>query len=245
MSSPGNYTVFAPNNKAFAAAGLDVADVAKVTAIIEYHILGSVVLSTDLKSQQFPRSIMTDPDYVELGGAGQALDVAMSDGVWIYFRTGAAKVILADVLCSNGVVHVIDMVLMLPLSTPATVGAAKLNTLAKALTMTGLLDAVDLTPSLTIFAPTDEAFAALGDINAIPMKTLAAVLEYHVVPAVAYSVDVQNGTLPTLLGQELKITVGKNIKINGATDVIALNILTKNGVIHIIDKVLIPPSVSL
>lgn len=242
LSSPGNYTVFAPNDKAFAAAGLDVTEVEKVTAIIEYHVLGTKVLSTDLKSQQFPHSIMADPSYVELGGQGQVLDVAKSgDGVWVYFGAGSAKVILADVLCSNGVVHVVDSVIMLPLSTPDTAVASKLNTLAKALTKAGLLDAIDTTPSITVFAPTDAAFEALGDLDKIPLDTLTAVLKYHVVPAVAYSVDVANGTVPTLLGKNLNITVGTDIKINGDTEVIALDILTKNGVVHVINKVLIPP----
>jgi uncharacterized surface protein with fasciclin (FAS1) repeats len=76
LNSPGNFTVFAPNNVAFAAAGLDPKDVELVTQVLYYHVLGAVVKSGDLKALQFPSTLMSDTKYVNLGAKGQVLGVS-------------------------------------------------------------------------------------------------------------------------------------------------------------------------
>lgn len=251
LNSPGTYTVFAPTNDAFAGAGLNVTEVEFVTSVLQYHVLGSVVKSTDLTVIQFPETIMTNSKYVTLGGKGQVLDIYTSPkGVFIYFRDMKAQVVLADVMCSNGVVHVIDKVIMLPLETAHTAKYSGLKTLVSAVVRTNLVDAIDNTAGITIFAPTNAAFEKIGGIDQLTDEQLAKVLTYHVVPAVAYGPDVKTGSLPTLEGDTLSVVAswdpqtGEKIMVNDA-EVVLPNVLVKNGVVHVIDRVLLPPDFQL
>jgi len=246
LNSPGNFTVFAPDNAAFAAAGVDPAQVETVTQILYYHVLGAVVKSTDLKALQFPNTLSSAKDFVNLGGKGQVLGVtADASGVSINFGIPGvgsltAHVKVADVICSNGVVHIIDRVLFFPKLTSQTASDAGLSELVKALVKANLVAAVDSTPGITIFGPTNAALKAVN-WDTLPLQTLTSVLTYHVVPALAYSTDLSDGeVVPTLQGGKIKISVSSTgVKINDANVAVA-NALVKNGVVHVIDKVLIP-----
>lgn len=244
LDSPGTFTVFAPNDEAFARAHVDPSYVALVTQVLYYHVLGSVVKSSDLVGLQFPHTLMNNPDYVNIGNkTGQVLEVIKNEhGVFI--RDGqrfAAKVVIADVICSNGVVHIIDEVLFFADEVSKTAARSGLHELVAAVVKANLVGAVDNTSSLTIFAPTDEALQKAG-WEKLTVAELTAVLTYHVVPAVAYSTEVKTESLPTLNGKPLSVTVDDHgVKVNGI-DVILPNVLTKNGVVHVIDGVLIPPS---
>ncbi len=105
------------------------------------------------------------------------------------------------------------------------------------------MKAVDTTKSLTIFAPTDAAMKA-AQWEKLDIKTLVAVLTYHVVPAVAYSTDLKaSQEFPTLEGKNVTVVVSSSgVKVNDANVVVA-NALVMNGAVHVIDKVLIPPRV--
>jgi uncharacterized surface protein with fasciclin (FAS1) repeats len=246
LNSPGNFTVFAPTNDAFTAAGLDPSQVQLVTDILLYHVLGVVVFSKDLKALQFPSSLLTDSAYVTLGGAAQVLEVQKSrSSVTITFGIPGAKnttatVLIADVQCSNGVVHVIDRVLIFPARTSAVASGAGLDALVAAVVSVNLVKVVDNTSSLTIFAPTDAAFSKVGPVDP---KVLTQILEYHVVPAVAFSNQLYDGeVIPTLNGNTLTVSFDDDgIYINDAK-VLIPNVLTANGVVHVIDSVLIPPT---
>jgi transforming growth factor-beta-induced protein len=246
LSSPGNYTVFAPNDDAFQAAGVDPSQVEVVKQVLYYHVLDAVVKSTDLAALQFPTSLMSNGKFVNLGGKGQVTGITKNaDGVFINFGIPGvadvtAQVIMADVECSNGVVHIIDRVLMFPKTVAETAVTAGLTELAAALTKADLVSAVDDTKTLTIFAPTNEAMKA-AKWETLDLATLTAVLTYHVVPAVAYSTDLTDGEkVPTLQGEDITLSIsGGVVKANGATVVVA-NALTQNGVVHVIDQVLIP-----
>jgi len=246
LNSPGNYTVFAPTNDAFASAGLDPSEVQYVTDILLYHVLGARVYSRQLKALQFPATLLTDPDRVSLGGKAQVLEVSKSRSVvTITFGVPGAKnttatVVLSDVECSNGVVHVIDRVLLFPGRTSVVATNAGLDALVKAVASVGLVKVVDNTSSLTIFAPTDAAFSKVGPVDP---SVLTRVLEYHVVPAVAFSTDLKDGEqLPTVNGNKLVVQFDEDgVYINDAK-VLIPNVLTANGVVHVIDTVLIPPS---
>jgi len=130
LSGPGNFTVFAPNNDAFTKAGVDPSKVGFVTDVLMYHVLGVQVHSGALAPLQFPNTLMTNNTVVNLGGKGQVLGISKNEhGVFINFglgMAGTAKVVVADVQCSNGVVHIIDMVLIPPATTAATAKAADL-----------------------------------------------------------------------------------------------------------------------
>jgi uncharacterized surface protein with fasciclin (FAS1) repeats len=185
-----------------------------------------------------------------------------------------ANVIAVDVEASNGVIHVIDAVLVPP-SIDATallvanameeeameeqaevgtivdvaVGAGTFDTLVAAVSAAGLAETLSGEGPFTVFAPTDEAFAALpaGLVDALLLPeneaALVAVLTYHVLGAEVPSSDVATGAVGTLQGEEIELVVDDNgVTVNGA-NVIAVDVEASNGVIHVIDAVLVPPSV--
>merc|ERR1712242_662440 len=244
LSDPkGTFTVFAPNNDAFAEAKLNVSEVEAITATLLYHTLGVEVKSTDLKPLQFVPSLSTDPKFVYLNGSGQILGVS-KEGREV--RVNGIRVVLADVICSNGIVHVIDHVIRLPEKTSTTATEARLKTLVSAVVKAALVDAVDTTPGITIFAPTDAAFARAGiDPAKVDKATLTKVLTYHVVPAVAFSTDLKDGEkVPTLEGGSLTLHVRDGrVSVNNA-HVEYANVIVANGVVHVIDRVLMPPSLA-
>merc|ERR1712127_596020 len=157
-----------------------------------------------------------------------------------------ANVVIADVECSNGVVHVIDRVITpFPEDIVATATAAGLSTLIQQVVKAGLAEAVLTTPGITVFAPTDAAFAAIPNLPDLDVATLAEILLYHVAPAPAYSPELSSGPVPTLNGNTVDVRVSAGgVQVNGA-NVIVANALVENGVVHVIDRVLIPPSLRL
>jgi uncharacterized surface protein with fasciclin (FAS1) repeats len=241
-----NLTLFAPNNAAFAKLPA-VPDYETLLAVLYYHVVPARVRSTDLGALQFPSSLMSNASLVNIGaGKAQVLEVIKANGaVDVVFGipgspTYTARVTTADIACSNGFIHIINLVLLPPATASATAIAAGLNNLAYALTVTGLLDTVDALTAITVFAPTDAAFDAIPGWRTLPIATLTNILLYHVVPAVAYSTSLVDGqVVPTLQGQTLRITTVGGVKVNGV-DVVLANALIKNGVVHVIDEVLLP-----
>jgi len=238
LSDPkGTFTVFAPNNEAFAEAKLNVSEVEAITATLLYHTLGVEVKSTDLKELQFVHSLSTDPKFVVLNGTGQTLGVS-KEGREV--RVNGIRVVLADVICSNGIVHIIDRVIRLPQKTSVIAKEARLNILLEAVVRAGLVATVDATPGITIFAPTDTAFyKAKIDPAKVPVDTLKAVLANHVVPAVAFSTDLKDGEkVKTLGGATLTVRIREGRVYVANARVEYPNIITADGVVHVIDAVL-------
>ena len=241
-----NLTLFAPNNAAFARLPA-VPDYETLIAVLYYHVIPARVRSVDLAPLQFPSSLMSNASLVNIGaGKAQVLEVIRSgNGVQVVFGipgspTYTAAVTTADIACSNGYIHIVDLVLLPPDKASTTAIAAGLNNLAYALTVTGLLDTVDSLSSITVFAPTDAAFDAIPNWRQLPVADLTNILLYHVVPAVAYSVDLVDGqVVPTLQGQTIRISTVGGVRANDANVVVA-NALIKNGVVHVIDEVLLP-----
>lgn len=247
LQGTGPFTVFAPTNAAFSALPAAPADL-KNTLL--YHVLGGniasgavpttltgVVTSNDAKDSVYVRRI----------------------GSNVYIN--GVKVDLADVAATNGVAHVIGSVLIPPTGNIVqTAVAAKFDSLAKAVTIasTGvgsedLLTALSNTKGLTVFAPTNQAFTNLlaalkvNSINDIPKATLIAVLKYHVIAARVFSSDLTEGAKPgTLQGGTLTVSLASGAKVLGngnggnASAITLVNIMAKNGVIHVIDRVLLP-----
>ena len=123
------------------------------------------------------------------------------------------------------------------------VAAGSFKTLAAALGAAGLVDTLKGKGPFTVFAPTDEAFAKIpkADLDALlkDKAKLTAILTYHVVPAKVYAKDVKAGDAPTVNGQALKITTTGGVMVNNAK-VIKTDVKASNGVIHVIDTVLMP-----
>jgi uncharacterized surface protein with fasciclin (FAS1) repeats len=245
LTGEGPFTVFAPTDEAFAALPEGTVEAlledpaGLLTDILLYHVVGAAAFSTDLENGQMVETLY-----------GQNVTVTINDdGVFI----NNAQVIIADLAAGNGVVHVIDAVLI-PAEeeeTPATVvdiivGSDVHTTLAVAVTEAGLVDALTGEGPFTVFAPTDEAFAALpeGTVEALledPAGLLTDILLYHVVGAAAFSTDLENGQMvETLYGQNVTVTINDDgVFINNAQVIIA-DLAAGNGVVHVIDAVLIP-----
>lgn len=143
-----------------------------------------------------------------------------------------------DLLASNGVIHIIDSVLVIPASISDTAKSAHLDSLAGALKKADLVDTVDDLSSATVFAPTDDAFSAASDsISKLDKSQLKEVLTYHVVDKVQYSIDLADGSdLKNINGDDIHIdTDYDSITVNSANVVIS-DLLVSNGVVHVIDE---------
>jgi len=244
LSGPGPFTVFAPTDAAFAALPSGTIETlltdptGTLAQILLYHVVGGTALSTDLSNGQTIATLQ-----------GQTVEVTINaDGVFI----NNAQVIVADITATNGVVHVIDAVLLPPAPQPTTtvvdviVNSDVHNTLEAAVVAAGLVETLSGTGPFTVFAPTDAAFAALpaGTVETLladPTGALTQILLYHVVGAQALSTDLTNGqTVVTLQGQAVTVTINADgVFINNAQVTVA-DIVTSNGVIHVIDAVLVP-----
>jgi len=248
LSNGGPFTVFAPTNAAFAK--LDPAVLNNIistpsllTALLQYHVVSGKVTSSQLSNGDVPTLL-----------SGQSVNVDLSGGM--VTLNGSSKVTMPDVDASNGVIHIIDEVLLPEDFSPQTIvqiadsDPENFSTLVKALSKPELSDlyaaANDPTSDLTVFAPTNDAFAAvisaLGktSIDDLPVGLLREIVQYHIVGGAKMSTELTNGPLPTLLPDEnLTVDVSNGVMINDS-EVIIPNVKAINGVIHVIDAVLLP-----
>ena len=269
LQGDGPFTVFAPTDDAFLAAGVDLSALdndegkAALTNILLYHVVSGSVMSSEVTDGMTATAIN-----------GDTLTFSVGDSVMV----NDATVTIADVTASNGVVHVIDKVLMPPVpgeicydmathtvdvtktvetcdkswipsvDIPMTAAATTIHS-----SLVAALDKANLTATLkgagpfTVFAPTDEAFAAAGiDLAEFDtdeeISSLADILTYHVVSGKVMSSDLTDGMeAKAINGDVLKFMIGENVTVNSATITIA-DVPVSNGIIHVIDKVLMPPA---
>ena len=246
------FTVFAPTDEAFAALGEDaiaalLADTEALTDVLLYHVVGGAAVD----------SIDATALYGQMVTMANEADVAIDirDGE-LYINE--SKVIIRDIPATNGIIHVIDMVL-LPESEEAAEPAGTIADIALAdpqfSTLVTALEAADLVSTLadetavfTVFAPTDDAFAALGEetINSLlaDIPTLTDILTYHVIADqavdAATATSLNGSDVEMLNGNTVSISVqGDTLYINGSA-VIAEDVTATNGIIHVIDAVLTP-----
>lgn len=249
LKGTGPFTVFAPNNAAFAKAGitsLDGLSAAALTPILTSHVLSGTVKAADVRSGTAKTVNSANDIYLSKN----------ADGVFI---NGNIKVIATDVTASNGVVHVIDNVIVPPTENLVTIASknANFSELVSLVLAADPAVAAALTNAsvngLTVFAPVNAAFTELykttPKASLIANKTLLTnVLLYHVVPSRVFSTD-----LPNVGATEVQtaLTTGKLTfdlaggakvkgKSSGNSSITGVNILATNGVIHVIDKVLLP-----
>ena len=239
LQGSGPFTLFAPTDQAFIDAGIDLAALdtpeGKVALqnILLYHVFSGEVAASDVTDGMLAKMVN-----------GDNVKFTVGNGV---VTVGGATVTLADVQASNGIIHVIDAVLSPPsLDIPATAQTTGIhNSLVAAVVQADLLTTLQGTGPFTLFAPTDQAFTAANiDLEALDTPegkvALRDILLYHVVstevPASAVtdcmSADAANG-------QPLSFTVGSTVMVNDA-NVVATDVVTSNGLIHVIDKVLTP-----
>lgn len=244
-------TVFAPTDEAFKAAGfkdeaaIKAADKNVIKNILTYHVITSLVPASAIatKSNEAVNMLNGAKTYVTKDASGVSVN--------------GAKVTSADVKAENGaLVHVINAVLI-----PETKNIVALAQSVPSLSFLvaavlraneGSVKVVDILSGagpLTVFAPTNEAFKAAGfkdeaAIKAADPATLAAILTYHVVTARVYSTNLTSGDVTMASGGKVTVNAS-NATLKGkgnsaATKIIGVNIPASNGVVHLIDSVLIP-----
>lgn len=256
LQGVGPFTVFAPTDAAFTAflkttPYATINDVPKdvLTQILLNHVVSGSVKSTALST-----------GYIKTLAKGSAstsntlsMYVDLTSGVKL---NGVAKVTTADVMASNGVIHVVDGVIGLPTIVTHAMANPMFSTLVSALTynpqsgFAGVLSGTTSSP-FTVFAPTNAAFTAfLGEttyssLSAIPANVLEKTLKYHVVTGanVLSTAITENQVITTFSGQTatVKFTPTRLLDVSGRNcNIIATDVQCSNGVIHVLEKVLLP-----
>ena len=255
LQGEGPFTVFAPTDAAFenllSALSISAEDLLaqpQLADVLLYHVVAGLVMSGDLQNGMTAETL-----------GGQMITVDLSEGL----KINTSAVITADIKASNGVIHVIDTVLIpetfqlasatapLPSIVDIAVSNPDFSILVAALAKAELVEALQAEGPFTVFAPTNAAFEALlGELGItaeelLGQPQLADVLLYHVVSGAVLSTDLQNGmTAETLGGQTITVDLTDGVKINKSAVEIA-DIQASNGVIHVIDSVLIPETFEL
>ena len=257
LKGAGPFTVFAPTNEAFATflattPYATINDVPKeaLTQILLNHVVTGTVKSTDLTT-----------GYIKTLAKGTAsttntlsMYVNTSSGVKL---NGIATVTTADIMASNGVIHIVDKVIDLPTIVTHAAANGNFSTLVSVLNRSGqpnFITALSGTGPFTVFAPTNAAFTALntelapGGIAGVSAANLTKILQYHVVsPANVLAASLTEGQVvtPILTPAQtftIQLTGGAKIKDanNRISNIIITDVQCSNGVIHAIDKVLLP-----
>jgi uncharacterized surface protein with fasciclin (FAS1) repeats len=236
LSGKGPFTVFAPTNDAFAKLSA-VPGGETLKQILLYHVASGAFTARDLRHK---RSLETL--------SGEKIKLRFSDGMLIL--NDSVRLLIKDVIASNGIVHVIDAVLIPPSLEPKSIleiagGDARFSTLVSAVKATGLDTVLSGKGPFTVFAPTNNAFEALKTKlgGHLPSgDALKRVLLYHVVSArVSAAQLLTAGFVKTVLGQDVTAkTVGDKVVLNGSVNLLIADINASNGVIHAIDAVLLP-----
>lgn len=242
LRGDGPLTVFAPTDDAFAKLPEGTVETllkpenrSQLQGILKYHVVPGKLMAREVTRNSGATTLN-----------GQRLDFKAADGK---VMVDSARVVKADIKASNGVIHVIDNV-MLPTSDNVVTTAQKaksFQTLLTAATKAGLADTLSNGGPYTVFAPTDEAFAKLPDgtlsslLKPENRDQLAAILRYHVVEGRVYSTDaLAAGKANTLCGNELRIASRNGtVRVNDAR-ILATDVDASNGVIHVIDSVMLP-----
>lgn len=263
LSQPGTYTVFAPTDDAFKAFGyvdaaaINAAPVDLLKSVLQYHVLG-----TRLESASVPTALNTAQQTLLPTGVVYISKVLSGTSTTsTKLSINGARVVQADGQASNGVVYAIDRVLLPPLfgnvvatvqNIPLLLPSVSFKLLQAAVTKAGVSTALTGTGPITVFAPTDAAFMAVGydstTIAKASAATLANVLSYHVLNSRTYTPLITAGSSLTTL-QGGTITAGASTTAltvtgqgNGTTaaNIIGPDVTATNGVVHIIDRLLLP-----
>ncbi|MCD4713184.1 MAG: fasciclin domain-containing protein [Clostridiales bacterium] len=249
LQGEGPFTVFAPTDAAFVKLlgdlGIEAEDLLnhpQLGEVLLYHVVSGKVMSTDLSNGLEAATLN-----------GEVIKVDLTEGV----KINSSNVVTADIEAINGVIHVIDEVLVpssFVLSAPSVpetvvdiaLSSEDFSMLVSLLQKADLVGALQGEGPFTVFAPTNKAFedllSALGisasDLMAQP--DLAKVLLYHVVPGNVLSTDLSDGLeAATLNGESVKFDLSSGVKVN-TSGVVAADIVAQNGVVHVVDSVLVP-----
>lgn len=261
LSDPGTLTVFAPTNAAFDALAVELTGTPGATgadlltpankpllrSVLQYHVLTNIVSASEIP---FGRPITSAQGSIFKIDSGAP--PVITDG-----RNRTANIITTDIEASNGIIHVIDRVILPADKTIvqtaqalATASPPEFTILVEAVVAANLAGTLSGPGPFTVFAPTDAAFAALLDELDVTKAELLAnrtllteVLSYHVVPGLVLRAEVPIGA-PIRTVQGDSFTVSSNLVVTDArgrtANIVDTDVLASNGVIHVIDDVLLP-----
>ncbi len=247
LSNDGLFTVFAPTDAAFeklpeGTVEALLEDIPGLTDILLYHVVSGRVLADDVVNLSEVETLLNENVNIRADHGA----VFIND----------SQVLITDIIADNGVIHVIDTVLLPPeeeaeaesLGTIVDIAAAddRFETLVAALQAAELVESLSGEGPFTVFAPTDEAFDALpeGALDGLlaDIPALTDILLYHVVSGEVLAEDVANlNQAETLLEENVSIRAEDDKVFINDSEVIITNIMADNGVIHVIDAVLLPP----
>jgi uncharacterized surface protein with fasciclin (FAS1) repeats len=254
LANATNITIFAPNNAAISTltsasnfAALNASGPNFIGNTLRYHVLANrtVQASAIGSTPLFPNTLLTNGNYTNVTN-GQVVRVR-NNGTAINLTTGLKNQaqVVSSVNFTGGVVHIINSVLTIPPNISTTASAAGLSALAGALGLTNLSTTLSTLRDVTVFAPTNSAFANIGSaLGTLSASQVAQILQYHVINGtIAYSASLGNTSIPTLGGGRVNITVLPSgvVYVNQAR-VVNADALVANGVLHQIDSVLNPNS---
>jgi transforming growth factor-beta-induced protein len=243
LAGTGDFTVFAPTDDAFAAAGIDLSAVSDtdLTNLLLYHVLGvSVTAGEIVDGDTFASTAGT------YGPGDSALSMLINKTGSAVSINSDATVVVADIAATNGIIHAIDKVLAPQTIVDFATKAAGTSELAGALVAADLVGALSGTDPLTVFAPVNSAFTAIATtVESLTTEQLVEVLTYHVVSGNVRSEALSVTVVPTLNTTntiDIRQEGGTFYVQNGdnRTDFRLTDIQGTNGVIHLIDAVLIP-----
>jgi transforming growth factor-beta-induced protein len=238
LTGEGPFTVFAPTDDAFAklpegAIEALLADTDKLTAILLHHVVAGKVMAADVVELESATTVF-----------GQDLAIDTEDGV----KVDDARVVATDIEASNGVIHVIDSVLLPKDIVDLAISNENFSTLVAAVAAAEFVELLKGDGPFTVFAPTNAAFAQLPEevlaelLKPENIEQLQAILAYHVVPGKVMAADVVKlESATTAQGSDLTITVSEEdgVTIDDAK-ILVTDIPALNGVIHVIDTVILP-----
>jgi transforming growth factor-beta-induced protein len=251
LQEEGPFTVFAPSNQAFQEllTALDITadellSQSNLSEVLLYHVVSGKVMSTDLTDGQMAQTL-----------SGESIQVSLANGVAI----NDSQVVTADIETTNGVIHVIDKVLIpdgfaldeKPSIVDIALSDENFSILVSALRQADLVEALQAEGEFTVFAPTNAAFEKLLEDLSITASDLlmqpelSKVLLYHVLDQKVLSSDLVNGsTATTLNGSTIAIDTSSGVKINESNVTLA-DLEASNGVVHVVDQVLVPANFTL
>lgn len=240
--STGEFTIFAPTNAAFTASGitmemLENMPLPQLTGILTYHALPGTVLAEDLEAGPATSVAMLSLIVGTEGGA------TLNGGNTV---VGGANVVMTDILARNGAVHIIDRVL-LPPTVADLARYAGLSDLSDALVATELDDDLAGTGPFTVFAPTNAAFEAISDdLAELDAEDVANILMFHVLDPETYTTALYSNAFPatatsfdTINGNAFTLDATTTPATYGGVDIILTDIVARNGVVHVIDEVVV------
>ena len=244
LSGPGPFTVFAPTDDAFAKLPKGTVETllkpenkAKLQAILKYHVVSGTVMAADVVKVKGAVSLNGQRIAVKVDGGKVAVD--------------SANVVKTDIKCSNGVIHVIDSVILPSTDLIPSVAdkAGSFKTLLAAVKAAGLAETLSGEGPFTVFAPTDAAFAKIPEATLKDLlkpenkDKLVAILTYHVVPGRVFSEGaLEAKSAKTVQGSSVKISVKDGAAFVDNAKIVTTDINAANGVIHVIDTVIMPPA---